>query len=85
MIIETEIEDDGRWIAEIPDLPGILVYGVTQEEAIYKVKVLALRILAERLKHGEETPDLDELFNVADSFCLAEHVRLKCKKRFSAC
>lgn len=46
MIIETDIEEDSRWIAEIPDLPGVLVYGMTQEEAISKVKALALRILA---------------------------------------
>lgn len=65
MLIETEIEEDGRWIAEIPDLPGVLVYGVTQEEAISKVKALALRILAERLEHGEKIPDLNELFKVA--------------------
>ena len=47
MIIETDIEEDGRWRAEIPDLPGVLVYGMTQEEAISKVKALALRILSE--------------------------------------
>ena len=47
MIIETELEQDDRWIAEIPDLPGVLVYGMTQKEAISKVKALGLRILAE--------------------------------------
>jgi predicted RNase H-like HicB family nuclease len=47
MIIETELEEHDRWVAEIPDLPGVLVYGMTQEEVISKVKVLALRILAE--------------------------------------
>lgn len=65
MIIETEIEEDGRWIADIPDIPGVMVYGLTQEEAISKVKALALRILAERLKHGEKIPYLDKLFKVA--------------------
>ncbi len=65
MIIETEIEEDGRWIAEIPDLPGVLAYGVTREEAISKAEALALRILAERLEHGEKIPDIEGLFKVA--------------------
>jgi len=54
MIIETEVEEDGRWIADIPDMPGVLVYGVTREEAVSKVKALALRIIADRLEHGEK-------------------------------
>ena len=53
LIIECEVEDDGRWIAEIPQLPGVLAYGTTSEEASAKVEVLALRVLAERLEHGE--------------------------------
>ncbi len=65
MKIEIEIEEDGRWIAEIPDLPGALVYGTSREEAISKVEALALRILADRLEHGEKIPDLEELFMVA--------------------
>ena len=65
MKIEIEIEEDGRWIAEIPDLPGALVYGITREEAISKVEALALRILADRLEHGERVTDLEELFKVA--------------------
>ena len=51
--VETEMEEDGRWVAEVPEIPGVLVYGSTQEEAIAKVQVLALRVLAERLEHGE--------------------------------
>jgi predicted RNase H-like HicB family nuclease len=51
--IETEIEDDGRWIAEIPQLPGVLAYGATAEEASTKAEILALRVLAERLERGE--------------------------------
>ena len=47
--IETELEDDGRWIAEIPQLPGVLVYGSTEEEAAAKAEILALCVLAERL------------------------------------
>jgi predicted RNase H-like HicB family nuclease len=51
--IETELEADGRWIAEIPQLPGVLAYGGTAEEASAKVEILALRVLADRLEHGE--------------------------------
>lgn len=54
--IECEREDDGRWLAEVPELPGTLAYGVTAEEAMGKVEVLALRVLAERLEHGEVRP-----------------------------
>ena len=51
--IETEREDDGRWIAEIVEISGAMAYGLTIEEASAKVQALALRILAERLEHGE--------------------------------
>ena len=60
--IELEQEDDGRWIAEVADLPGAMVYGHTREDAIVKVKALALRVIADRLEHGEETPELNEVF-----------------------
>lgn len=53
MNIEVEREEDGRWIAEIPDLPGVMIYGPSRAEAISKVKALALRVLADRLEHGE--------------------------------
>ena len=56
--IETEQEEDGRWIAEVAEIPGALVYGSTTQEAIAKVQALALRALAERLEHGESTSDL---------------------------
>jgi len=62
--IEIEREEDGRWIADVPDLPGVLVYGQSREEAISKVEALALRIIADRLEHGEAIPELDELFAV---------------------
>ncbi len=62
MKIEIEREEDGRWIAEVPDLPGALAYGKTREEAIAKVEALALRVIADRLDHGESIPELDELF-----------------------
>jgi predicted RNase H-like HicB family nuclease len=56
--IEIEREDDGRWIAEIPDLPGVMVYAATREEAIVKVRALALRVVAERIERGEAPIDL---------------------------
>ncbi len=65
MKIEIEREDDGRWIAEIPELPGIMVYGNNRSEAISKAQVLALRVLADRLEHGEQVPELSEVFAVS--------------------
>lgn len=62
MRIELDQEEDGRWIAEVSDLPGVMAYGGTQEEAILKVKALALRVIADRLEHGEEIPELGEVF-----------------------
>ncbi len=56
--IEIEQEADGRWIAEVQELSGVMAYGVTPEEARAKVQALALRVVAERLKHGEQPPDL---------------------------
>jgi len=56
--IEIEREDDGRWIAEVPDLPGVLTYGLSRDEAIAHVQALALRVLADRLDHAEVAPDL---------------------------
>jgi predicted RNase H-like HicB family nuclease len=57
-------EDDGRWIAEVPNLPGVMAYGKTSKEAISKVQSLALRVIADRLDHGEGIPEFDELFAV---------------------
>ena len=59
--IETEQEVDGRWIAEVVEIPGALVYGATPDEAVAKVQALALRVLAERLENGESAPDLVSL------------------------
>ncbi len=64
MQIEIDREDDGRWIAEVPDLPGVMVYGSSREEAISRVKALALRVLADRLDNGEEIPELRTVFAV---------------------
>ena len=65
MKIEIEREQDGRWIAEIPELPGVMVYGDSRNEAISKAEALALRVLADRLEHGEEIPELREVFAVS--------------------
>ena len=54
--IEHEREEDGRWLAEVPEPPGVLAYGVTAEEAMAKAQVLALRVFAERLEHNETEP-----------------------------
>lgn len=64
MKIEIEREEDGRWVAEVPDLPGVMVYGVSRAEAIAKVEALALRVLADRLEHGEPIPELNDVFAV---------------------
>jgi Alkyl sulfatase and related hydrolases len=56
--IELEREEDGRWIAEVPALAGVLAYGQSRDEAISRVQALALRVLAERLEHGEAAPEL---------------------------
>ncbi len=64
MQIELEREEDGRWIAEVNDLPGVLAYGQSREEAIARAKALALRVMADRLDHGEEIPELREVFAI---------------------
>ena len=51
--LECEREDDGRWIAEVLELPGVLAYGASKDEAMVKAEALALRVIAERLEHGE--------------------------------
>ncbi len=56
--VEIEQEEDGRWIAEVVELPGVMAYGVTPKEATAKVQALALRVVADRLEHGEAGPDL---------------------------
>jgi len=61
MNIEIEREDDERWIAEVPELPGVMGYGRSREEAISKVEALALRVLADRLEHGEAIPDQSQV------------------------
>lgn len=55
--IQHEREEDGRWIAEVPELPGVLAYGVTAQEAMAKAETLALRALAERIENNEAGPE----------------------------
>ena len=62
--IEVEQEDDGRWIAGVTDLSGVMVYGPTRDEAIARAQALALRVLADRLDNGEALPDIENVFSV---------------------
>jgi predicted RNase H-like HicB family nuclease len=64
MKVELGRESDGRWIAEVPDIPGVMAYGQSREEAINKVEVLALRVMADRLEHGEDIPELHDVFAI---------------------
>ena len=66
LTIRLLIETDGRWIADIPELPGVTVYGSTRDEAALKAKALALRVIAEEIEHGEMQPVADSI-----SFSLA--------------
>jgi predicted RNase H-like HicB family nuclease len=66
LTIELDREEDGRWIAEVPEISGVLAYGRTRDEAIAQVQSLTLRVLADRLEHGEAVPDLDTLFTVVE-------------------
>jgi len=63
--IEVEQETDGRFIAEIPELPGVMVYGTSREEAVAKVEALALRTLADRIEQGDAVPELPLIFSPA--------------------
>lgn len=62
--IEFEQEDDGRWIAEVSELPGVLAYGQTRREAMERVEVLTLRVIADRIEHGEAVPEIAQVFAV---------------------
>ena len=63
--IEIEQEKDGRWLTEVLELPGVMAYGETQEDAIVKIQTLALRVLADRLEHGEAMPEISTVFSLA--------------------
>jgi predicted RNase H-like HicB family nuclease len=62
--IELERETDGRWIAEVPDLPGVLAYGQSREEAVRRAQALTLRVLAERLEFDEPLPQVEAVFSI---------------------
>ena len=62
--VEVEQESDGRWMAEVSELPGVMTYGATREEAVTRSQALALRVLAERLEHGEDLPQVDAVFSI---------------------
>jgi len=59
--VEIEEETDGRWLAEVVEVPGVMAYGRTRDEALAKAKALALRVVADRLEHGETRPDLQTI------------------------
>lgn len=63
--VETEQESDGRWIAEISQIPGAMSYGATRDEAVARVEALGLRVLAERIEQGESSPEISQVFTVA--------------------
>jgi predicted RNase H-like HicB family nuclease len=65
MRVEVEREEDGRWIAEVPTLPGAMAYGASKEEAVAKVEALVLRVLADKLEQGENAPEISRVFTVA--------------------
>ncbi|HYM60768.1 MAG TPA: type II toxin-antitoxin system HicB family antitoxin [Thermoanaerobaculia bacterium] len=62
--VDVEREMDGRWIGEVSELPGVMVYGATRDEAVAKAKALAFRVLADRLEHGEDVPEIRGVFAV---------------------
>ncbi len=63
--LQVEQEQDGRWIAEVPDLPGVLAYGASRDQAIANAEALAFRVLAERIENGEPVPQIPIMFAVA--------------------
>jgi len=64
LTIEVEQEEDGRWLAEVPELPGVLTCGQTRQEAISRAQALSLRVLADRLDNGEPVPQMASVFAV---------------------
>ena len=62
--VDLERETDGRWVGEVVELPGVLVYGSSRDEAVAKAKALAFRVLADRLEHGEEVPEIQGVFAI---------------------
>jgi predicted RNase H-like HicB family nuclease len=65
LTVEVDREDDGRWIAEVVELPGVIAYGASRDEAIERAKPLSLRVMADRLEHGESIPEMGDVFAVS--------------------
>jgi predicted RNase H-like HicB family nuclease len=65
LTVEVEQEVDGRWLAEVPELPGVLAYGPTRSEAVSRAEALALRVLADRIEAGEAVPQAGSVFAVS--------------------
>lgn len=65
--VEVEQEADGRWIAEVTDLAGVMVYGNSRLDAVRRAQALALHVLADRLEHGEDIPDVDAVFSIVNA------------------
>lgn len=65
LVVETQREGPGRWIADVPLLPGTMAYGKTRKQAVARVQALALRVLADRIEHGEKIPAVARHFVVA--------------------
>jgi predicted RNase H-like HicB family nuclease len=63
--VETEQEEDGRWLAEVKELPGVLAYGKDSNDAAAHAQALALRVIADRLENGESTASLTFTFEMA--------------------
>lgn len=71
--VECEKEEDGRWLAEVLELPGVLAYGQTSDEAIARVQALALRVMADRLEHGEGAHEFVNTSNDEENFTVDSH------------
>ena len=88
LTIEVEHEADGRWMAEATELPGVMTYGQSAEEAVEKVQVLALRTIADSLEHGEPSEFASQLFRVIpeslSNECQKEQARLRFERHFGA-
>jgi predicted RNase H-like HicB family nuclease len=64
LTVDVDREDDGRWLAEVLELPGVLAYGESRDEAVERAQALSLRVLADRLEHGEAVPEMGDVFAV---------------------
>ena len=62
--VDIDREADGRWLYEVVELPGVLAYGATRDDAIAKAKALAFRVIADRLEHGEDVPEVRHVFTI---------------------